>query len=262
VTIREPQEELFRSDPVDLTRDVPAQAAATSPVERRTPKTRSHTPARKTDYRLRGLDLDAHGLAEVQPRHVRKRHPSRRSRRRRLFVQWVAVLAMLAATVVVLRSYVVQPYSVRSTSMVPNLQPGTDVLVVRPKLLTGSIKTGDIVVFHRPANLSCKISGDSSQELIKRVIGLPGQRIWSADNRIWIDGQPLKESGWYNAPYGELGPTQITPMTVPAGSYFVMGDNRTDPCDSRAFGAIAASSLVGKAVVTTTRGGHPYVHVL
>ena len=257
MTIIEPQEELYRETTVGLADAAPAEQA-----DRRVRRTSTHSPSRRKDHRLRGLDLEAHGLSEVQPRLVRKKHPSRVSRRRRLLFQWATALTLLAVTAVLLRGYVAQPYAVRSTSMVPTLQPGTDVLVLRPKLLTGSIKTGDIIVFHRPKQLNCRIAGDQSQELIKRVIGLPGQTIWSADNRIWIDGQPLAESGWYNAPYGELGPTQITPMTIPAGSYFVMGDNRTDSCDSRSFGTIASSSLVGKAVVTTTRGGHPYVHVL
>jgi signal peptidase I len=216
-------------------------------------------PARRSDYRLRGLDLEAQELAEAQRPLMRKKHASRGRRRRRLVIQWVAVLTFLAATAVLLRISVMQPYSVRSTSMVPTLQPGTNVLVVRPKLLTGSIKTGDIVVFHGPNPLSCRVAGDDSTELVKRVIGLPGQTIWSAKERIYIDGEPLKESGWYNPPYGEVGPTQIVPTTIPAGSYFVMGDNRTDPCDSRSFGPIAGSSLVGKVVITTTRNGHPYV---
>jgi signal peptidase I len=218
------------------------------------------TAARKSDYRLRGLDLDAHALSEVQPRRVRKGHPSRRRRRRRLVVQWISVLTLLAATAVLLRMFVVQPYSVRSTSMVPNLQPGTNVLVVRPKLLTGSLKAGDIVVFRRPAGLSCQAVGEDSSELIKRVIGLPGQTIWSAGERIYINGRPLKESGWYNSPYGEVGPTDIARTTIPEGGYYVLGDNRTDSCDSRAFGAIASSTLVGKVVATTTRSGHPYLH--
>jgi signal peptidase I len=217
-------------------------------------------PARRSDYRLRGLDLEAHGLAEVQPRLVRKAHPSRRRRRRRLVIQWAVALTLVAATTVLLRDSVVRPYSVRSTSMVPTLQPGTDVLVLRPRLLTGPIKVGDIVVFRRPHGFSCSAAGDSSQYLVKRVIGLPGASIWSAGERIYVNGRPLEESGWYNPPFGELGPTQIARTPIRSGTYFVMGDNRTDPCDSRSFGPISGSSLVGKVVATTTRDGHPFVH--
>jgi signal peptidase I len=230
------------------------------PQERPARVNSAPAPAVRSDYRLRGLDLEAHGRQEVRTRLTRKRHPSRRSRRRRLLFQWLLVVMLLAATAVLLRAFVVQPFAVRSTSMVPNLQPGMNVLVIRPESLTGSIKTGDIVVFHSPESFSCSAAGDGSRDLIKRVIGLPGQTISSQNGRVYVDGKPLKEAGWYNPPYGELGPRQITTTTVPAGSYFVMGDNRTDPCDSRAFGAIAGSSLVGKAVMTTTRSGHPFLH--
>jgi signal peptidase I len=92
------------------------------------------------------------------------------------------------------------------------------------------------------------------------VIATPGQTIWSASGRVYVDGQLLNESGWYNPPFGELGPSEIAQTVVPAGSYFVLGDNRTDPCDSRAFGPIAGSTLVGKVLATTTRGGRPSVH--
>jgi signal peptidase I len=175
-------------------------------------------------------------------------------------IQCTLVLALVATTALLLRAFVFQLYSVRSTSMVPTLQPGTNVLIVRPRLLTGPVKAGDIVVFHQPVGFTCSAATGDSRDLVKRVIGLPGQTIWSTKERIYVDGQLLREPGWYNPPYGELGPTEIARTTIPSGTYFVMGDNRTDPCDSRSVGPIAGSSLVGKVVVTTTRNGHPFVH--
>ncbi len=218
--------------------------------------------ARRVDYRLRGLDFDASTLrAQSRPTPViHKKHPSRIRRRRRLLLQWLVVLALLASTVVCLRAFVIEPYVVRSTSMVPEIQAGTNVLVLRPSALTGSVKLGDVIVFHRPVQFDCADPATGSGDFVKRVIGLPGQRIWSDGQRIYIDGALLSEPGWYNVPFGELGPTGIPPMTVPANSYFVLGDNRTDPCDSRAFGAISASSIVGKVVASTWRGGHPFTH--
>lgn len=219
-------------------------------------------PARKTDYRLRGLDLEAPQVIEVAPRTLRKAHPSHRRRRRRMLIQWAIVLTVVAVTAVLLRAYVLQPYSVRSTSMVPTIQPGTNVLVVRPSQLTGSIAVGDIVVIHPPAGSRCADTGGSSQDMVKRVIGRPGQTIWSAGERIYVDGRPLQESGWYNPPFGELGPTAIARTTIAPDSYFVLGDNRTDPCDSRSFGTIPGSSVVGKVVATTTRNSHLFVHLI
>jgi signal peptidase I len=218
-------------------------------------------PLRRPDYRLRGLDLEAHGLAEVQPRAVRKTHPSRRRRRRRLMFQWFVMLTLLAITALLLRAFVIRPYAVESTSMVPNIAPGTDVLVVRPTLLTGSVKLGDIVVFHRPAGARCSDEGSSSTELVKRVIGLPGDSIWSVDEQVYINGRALAEPGWYNSPFGEIGPSAIPPTVLGPDHYYVLGDNRTDPCDSRAFGAITGSDMIGKVVATTTRNGHPFLHI-
>jgi signal peptidase I len=216
-------------------------------------------PRRAPDYRLRGLDLDAEVFAETAPRPVRKLHPSLRRRRRRLLIQWIFALMLTAMVVVLLRAYVVQPYSVSSTSMVPTLEAGTDVLVVKPSLLTGPIKAGNIIVFHNPDGFRCS-SGADAHDLMKRVIGLPGETIWSVSGSIYINGQRLNEPRWYNPPFGELGPTEIARTNIPSGSYFVMGDNRTDSCDSRSFGPIPKSLLVGRVVATIARDGHPFVH--
>jgi signal peptidase I len=141
--------------------------------------------------------------------------------------------------------------------MVPTLQPGTHVLVVKWRRLTGSVGAGDIVVFHQPEGASCS---DGSRDLVKRVIGVPGQTIWSVGQSIYIDGQVLDEPGWYNPPFGEIGPTAIAPTTIPPGSYFVMGDNRTDACDSRAFGPLSGSLVVGEVTATVARDGHLSLH--
>jgi signal peptidase I len=257
MTVKEPQEDQLL--PSDSAHDVRESEPSALGTPRRQPG-EVRPRVSKSDYRLRGLDLDAPALLEAKPRLFQKSHPSRRRRRRRLVLQWTVVLAILATTAAVLRVSVVRPYSVRSTSMVPTLNPGTSVLVLRPKLLTGSMKAGDLVVFHRPAGFECSGTSDPSAEYLKRVIATPGQTIWSASGRVYVDGQLLNESGWYNPPFGELGPSEIAQTVVPAGSYFVLGDNRTDPCDSRAFGPIAGSTLVGKVLATTTRGGRPSVH--
>ena len=144
--------------------------------------------------------------------------------------------------------------------MVPTLSSGTDVLVVKPSFLRGAIKAGDILVFRAPAGSSCASAGANAHQIVKRVIGLPGQTIWSAHGSIYVDGRRLREPGWYNPPFGELGQRRIVRTAIPTGSYFVMGDNRTDTCDSRAFGPMPKSHLVGKVVATLSRNGHPFVH--
>jgi signal peptidase I len=222
---------------------------------------RTSAPRRSTDYRLRGLDLDAQGLAETRAKPARKRHPSIRRRRRRLLIQVFVVLTVLALAAVVLRATVIQPFSVTSTSMVPTLQPGTDVLVVKARFLIGGIDAGDIVVIEHPEGSDCSIASDA-RHLVSRVIGLPGQTIWSDNESIYIDGERLDQPGWRNPPFGEVGTTEIARTEIPSGSYFVLGDNRTDTCDSRAFGPVPGSLVVGEVVATTARNGHPSVHFI
>jgi signal peptidase I len=222
-------------------------------------KTRS---GRAPDYRLRGLDLDAPAFAEAPAQTVRKRHPSYRRRRRRHVVQWVIALAVVALVAVFLRASVVEPFSVSSGSMAPTLRAGTDVLVLKSSLLMGPIGKGDIVVFHEPAASNCSAGAGASRDLVERVIGGPGQTIRSSGGHVFVDGRRLVEKGWFDPAHGELGTARIAATKIPQGSYFVMGDNRTNSCDSRMFGSIPESSVVGKVVATIARDGHPSVHFM
>jgi signal peptidase I len=219
-------------------------------------------PRRAPDYRLRGLDLDAQPLAPTPVRPTPMRRPRSRAHRRRLLFQWALVLLVTALVAVALRVWVVQPYSVSSASMAPTLQAGTDVLVMKPSVLTGAIKAGDIIVFHEPAGFRCGSGENGAHELVARVIGIPGETIRSVKGTISINGRRLREPGWYNPSFGELGPTDTIRSTIPAGSYFVMGDNRMDRCDSRSFGPITGSAVVGTVVATIARDGHPSVHLM
>jgi signal peptidase I len=221
------------------------------------PKSRSRAP----DYRLRGLDLDAHAFTEAPSRAVWKRHPSRRRRRRRHVIQFALVLAVVALVAVGLRASVVEPFSVTSASMEPTVPSGTNVLVVKWDLLTGPVERGDVVVVDTPAGVRCNPDGDADH-LIARVIAYPGETITSVRGRIYLDGRRFHEPGWYSARYGETGPADIAPTTVPPNSYFVLGDNRHQGCDSRAFGAIPRSSVIGEVVATISHDGHASVHFI
>jgi signal peptidase I len=86
--------------------------------------------------------------------------------------------------------------------------------------------------------------------------------MWSIGNTIYVDRHRLSERGWYDPTFGPVAATPIPPIKIPPGAYYVMGDNRTDSCDSRSFGPISGSSIVGKVVAIVLRNGHPHVHVL
>ena len=153
---------------------------------------------RTPDYRLRGLDLDAHAFADVPSRAVRRKHPSRARRRRRHLIQLVVVVGVVALVGVVLRTSVVEPFSVTSTSMMPTLRAGTDVLVVKSSFLTGAVERGDVVVVDKAAGVTCNPGGDHSDQLVERVIAFPGETIRSVRGRIFLDGRRFRERGWYN----------------------------------------------------------------
>jgi signal peptidase I len=220
---------------------------------------RATRSGRSPDYRLRGIDLDAPAFSEAPEQTVRKGHPSYRRRRRRRVIQSLIALAVVALVAVLLRASVVEPFSVSSSAMAPTLRAGTEVLVLKSSLLRGSIGTGDIVVAHQPAAANC---AGNSGDLVERVIAGPGQTVRSAGGHVFVDGRRLHETGWFDPAHGELGSRKIAPTKVAPGRYFLMGDNRASTCDSRRFGSIPESSVVGKVVATIVQDGHPSVHFM
>ena len=161
----------------------------------------------------------------------------------------VVVVAVLVA--VLLRAFVVQTFFIPSGSMEPTLQIGDRILVNKLSYHFHGVDRGNIVVFSRPPTENC--GGPEVNDLVKRVIGLPGDVISLSNGYVYVDGKKLDES-WL--PASEQGITVAgpagnssnlaRPYRVPADNYFVMGDNRTDSCDSRYWGPINRSLLVGK----------------
>ena len=145
------------------------------------------------------------------------------------------------------RTYVAQMFYIPSGSMLPTLQVGDRIVVDKLSYHLHDIQRGDVVVFRRPPLEQADYS-----DLVKRVIGLPGDTIASVGGRVYIDGKPLAEP-WLPRPEPMTSPSPVPqpfslnqPFTVPAGEYFVMGDNRTNSEDSRYFGPIRADLVVGK----------------
>jgi len=178
--------------------------------------------------------------------------------------------------VLVVRSFLVEPFRIPSASMMPGLVDGDFIFVnkytyglrlpiLNVKILpTGEPQRGDVVVFRLPSN--------PSVNFIKRLVGLPGDHIVVQDNRLFINGKlvPLRADGLYTGDFGFTGaPLGIERFgteehvvmfargrfatgydaTVPAGHYFCMGDNRNDSEDSRfaVVGFVPEQNLVGRA---------------
>lgn len=158
----------------------------------------------------------------------------------------VAVLAAL-----LLRSFVIQPYFIPSGSMEPTLKVGDKVLVDKLSYHLHSVHRGDIIVFKRPPNYT----DPGVKDLIKRVIGLPGETISGCDDgQVCINGKLLSEP-WLPKQYAYTA--SFGPVHIPAGEYFVMGDHRSDSDDSRfQLGPISAKLIVGRAFLIVWPLGH------
>jgi signal peptidase I len=149
-----------------------------------------------------------------------------------------------------MRAFVFQIFSIPTSSMVPTLDIGDRILVWKAFFNWHDVRQGDIVVFAHPPRDHCP--GPADTDLVKRVIALPGQTIYSAGNTIYVDGRRLPEP--YLPPHDQLGPqipgaTRQAPFHVPPGDFYMMGDNRQISCDSRFWGPIRGTSIVGKVVL-------------
>jgi signal peptidase I len=179
----------------------------------------------------------------------------RRRRRRGLIEMAVIVLgAVLLAGL--LRAFAFETFWIPSSSMVPTLGVYDRILVQKAFFSPGDVREGDIVVFSHPPRDQCP--GPEGGDLVKRVIGLPGQTIYSSGNKIYVNGRLLAEP--YLPADDPLGPpiaSKQHPYRVPPGEFYVLGDNRAISCDSRYWGPIEGSSIVGKVVLDWWHASHP-----
>ena len=152
----------------------------------------------------------------------------------------MAILVVAVAVSFLMRTYALQTFFIPSGSMEPTLQIGDRIIVSKLSLDFGSIHRGDILVFKAPPAEHC---GEPVTDLVKRVIGLPGDHLTSRGNTIYVNGTALDETWTHYEPLA----TPIGQVTVPANSYFMMGDNHPDSCDSRMWGTVPRSDVIGRA---------------
>lgn len=169
---------------------------------------------------------------------------ARRGRRvPRIIIEWLVIILIAITSAFLIRSFVVQTFYIPSGSMEPTLLVGDRIVVSKLSLDFGDIHRGDILVFRRPPNENC--GGAPVNDLVKRVIGLPGDHLSSRGNTIYVNGHALAEKWPHNEPLGG----DIGNVVVPANSYFMMGDNHPNSCDSRSWGPIKRSYVVGRVVM-------------
>lgn len=167
------------------------------------------------------------------------------------FVEWILVIVGAIVLALVVKTFLLQAFFIPSLSMYPTLKEGDRVLVNKLSYRLHDVNRGDVIVFERPASETSSTIPD----LIKRVVGLPGESISFVDGGVYIDGKRLEESYLSDGTVttSSNAPNKCTaevPCVVPAGQVWVMGDNRSDSKDSRYFGPIDQSTIVGRAFVT------------
>jgi signal peptidase I len=173
----------------------------------------------------------------------------RRRKRGNALTEWIIVIGVAVSAALLVRAFVLQQFAVSGYSMITTLHDGDRVLVNKLSYRLHDPRRGDVVVLKT-------IEGAGERDLIKRVVGLPGETVEYRSCILYIDGRELVE------PY--LDPAVVTPSScgeaqppieVPDDSVFVMGDNRPGSKDSRALGPITYDNLIGRAFVVIWPAG-------
>ena len=167
---------------------------------------------------------------------------------------WLEVLKTLGLSAILafgIRSFVAEARYIPSKSMVPTLQVDDRLIVDKVSYHFKDPQRGDIIVFMPPdeAAVVCtspnpKVQSTSKDAYIKRIIGLPGEKVEVRQGQVFVNDQPLKEDY-----LDELPDYQYGPREVPQGSYLVLGDNRNNSCDSHYWGFVPRQNIIGRAVV-------------
>jgi signal peptidase I len=143
-----------------------------------------------------------------------------------------------------IQSFVARSYYIPSGSMLPTLQINDRLIVDKLSYRFSNPVRGDIVVFDPPAKLGFK------DAFIKRVIGLPGDRVEVRNGKVYVNDKALSEKYIEEAPNYTWSSTSLTPDgIVPEGHYLVLGDNRNNSYDGHYWGFIPKDRIIGKAVV-------------
>ena len=160
-----------------------------------------------------------------------------------LLLDTVQTLLVAAAVFLVIYMFLFRPFEVSGESMYPNFHDKEFVLTNLIALRLGNPKLGDVVVFKAPP--------DPDKDYIKRVIGVAGDTVMIKDGNVYLNNQLLEE-GAYLKPdvktYAGAFLKENSPVTVPPGEYFVMGDNRSYSSDSREWGFVGQDKLIGESL--------------
>jgi len=179
-------------------------------------------------------------------------------------IELVVIVAVALGVALGIQAFLVKPFRIPSESMVPTLEIGQRVLVNRIGEHFGDPERGDVMVFKPPKGADdnmCGVSHPAEQpcprstpeksdtNFIKRVVGLPGERLSVKRGRVYIDGKLQKEP--FIKPDAQCGLCNMPEeIVIPAGQYYMMGDNRGASADSREWGPVPKDNMIGNAFAT------------
>lgn len=162
-----------------------------------------------------------------------------------LFLVDTAQTILIAASIfLVIYIFLFRPFQVSGDSMFPTYKDHQYILTNLIGLRFGDPKRGEVVVFHAPP--------DKEKDFIKRIIGLPGEIILLQDGFVYINGNKLDESSYLGSGVKTFGGSFLKdnqPFKIPSSYYFVMGDNRAYSSDSREWGILKKSEIIGRSML-------------
>ena len=176
--------------------------------------------------------------------------PSRGKRARGCVFEVIETVVLTLVIFVVLQNFVAQPFQVQMRSMETTFTAGDYVLVDRLSHLWSPYARGQVIVFQPPATWDA----EEGKPFIKRIIGVGGDTVEIRDDgKVAVNDVVIDEPYLFRDDDGELEPTEslngTTRWTVPGGELFVMGDHRQMSADSRLFGSIPVSSVIGRGIL-------------
>lgn len=193
------------------------------------------------------MTIDAPPTEPPAPTPAPGRSSSRTDRALRSAVEWVVIIVAALVVAFIVKTFLIQAFYIPSASMEPQLRDGDRIFVNKLSYRLHEVYRGDVVVFERPA---CAVPDPRIKDLVKRVVGLPGDTVEGKNGAVYVNGNRLEE------PYLPEGQTtsDFAPATVPPGRLWLMGDNRENSTDSRVLCSngptfIDADTVVGRAFV-------------
>ena len=178
-------------------------------------------------------------MAPVRSRPVSRTIAEQRAHLMREIVETLLFVALIFVIV----HFTIQSFSISGTNMAPELKPGQIVVVNRVAYLFGGPGRGDVALVVDPSDPHLK------KQLLERVIAVPGDTVEVTASHIIVNGVTLNEPYVHVAPGVSQNPVILAPQKLGKHQYFVLNDNRLSAEDSRTFGPVDQSNILGKAVV-------------